>query len=191
MEYPQDPKSRLALFKNEADIQHWGLVVVVENRLIELQTWNREEKTGSTKPPDGIFVDFKPDGNYLLLYMQKKIATWNPATGSLTERPYKKGETRDIKPFKPAAGEPQFRGKKRWCAVVIDGNVKAQPPLNFFRQAQQKWKSESLGKKLSLLSGPVLVVMGQHGFFAVKVAMMTGVAAVLAMGLFLFADRYF
>lgn len=190
MSYPQDPKSRLALFKNEQDIQHWGLVVVVNNQLLELQSWSGDSKTGTTKPPEGLFVDFKPDGNYLLLYMRKKICTWNPATGSITERPYKKGETKGINPFQAVAGEPQFRGKNKWCAVVIDGDVKACPPKQLFRQSQQRWKSQPIARKLSLLSGPILVVLGQHGLFAVKAALVTAMTGVLLLALALLVDRY-
>lgn len=190
MSYPQDPKSRIVLFKKEEDIEHWGLVVVVKNQLVELQSWSKEKQIGSTKPPPGIFVDFKPEGNYMLLFMQKRLATWNPATGSITDRAYNKGETKGITPFAAVDGEPQFRGKNNWCAVVIDGNVKACPPVQLFRKAQERWKSESAIKKLSLLSGPVLLVVGQHGFFAAKVALLTGLSGVILAGAALLIDRY-
>lgn len=174
MKYPQDPKSRYLLNASKDQVGTWGLVVVVENQVVELQAWNDTEKVKSFPGPSGRLIDFETSEHRLILYLRKSVFEWNISTGATAPKKYKnkknpKGEYKFPQNiYHTTPGEPQFRGRKNWCAVIIDGDVKVCHPKEIFQKSQEKWQSLPLSERSALLSEASVKKAGILGLTGMK-----------------------
>jgi hypothetical protein len=177
MEYPQDQASRLCLNQTSEAFENWGLLVLQEGRVIDIQHWNREGPLSSPKRPDGFLLNFVPDGQRLTMFMGKMVYEWNLVTGWSGPRKYKKGERKNHlkNVFKPIPGEAQFRAGKSWCCVVIDGGVKLTSPVQLFQDKRKEWEALPATQRTMLLSEGARRSSAKHAVFAVKSAF--GIAA--------------
>ena len=180
MLYPQDVPSRHVLNSNTPKPSHWALVVVVAQRVVELQRWEGDKKIASEPGPKGLLLQIETTPYRLVLYFKKRILEWHPKDGAVLERPYEKGEkVKEI--FRALPGEPQFRGQADWCAVIIDGDVKACLPSELYAQAQAKWNALSAAQRTKLLGKPVLEAFGGHLKGALKILRYVAAAAIIVI----------
>lgn len=184
MEFPQDYASRVCLNQAEEKYNYWGLLVIVDQRVADLQRWNEDGPLTPPERPGGLIGNFEPDGQRLKLYMGNQVVEWNLVTGWAGDRPYQKGEKKRVSSiYQPVAGEPQFRAGKDWCCVIIDGAVKATSPQNIFRSKQKEWNQLSAAEKSILLSEKARKSSAKHAFFGAKAAIALSTFAAICWGL--------
>ena len=192
MDYPQDQASRQCLNQTSDTFENWGLLVVQEGRVIDIQHWNREGPLSAPKQPEGLLLNFVPDGQRLTLFMGKMAFEWNLITGWSGPRKYNKGERRAhlANVFKPVAGEPQFRSGKSWCCVVIDGGVKLTSPVQLFEQKRREWEELPAAKRTLLLSEGARRSSAKHAAFALKAVLGLTALAAAVYGIALLVNKF-
>jgi hypothetical protein len=191
MDYPQDQASRHCLNQTPDNFENWGLLVVQEGRIIDVQRWNGEEPLSPPKRPEGLLLHFVPDGQRLTLFMGKSVTEWNLITGWSGPRKYKKGERKKHleNVYKPVLGEPQFRCGKSWCCVIIDGNVKLSSPMDLFERKAKEWNELPATKRSMLLSEGARRSSARHATFALKAVVGLTLVAGLLYGLALLFNK--
>ena len=167
-------------------IRVWGLVIVAESRVAELQRWSNEEQIDTQAGPKGILRHLEAKGDKIFFYYKKGRLEWSLTDGSCNQHVYGEKEscpTDDIVFLKPK--RPQFIGNKNWCCVLTDGGIKICHPSKLFHDCQRNWKELPASKRASLVGAPVLKTAGTQVWRSLKVACVASLAlasaAVLAM----------
>ncbi|MCA9775872.1 MAG: hypothetical protein KC800_04115 [Candidatus Eremiobacteraeota bacterium] len=184
MEYPLDQASRHCLNLPVEKFENWGLLVLQEAQVIDIQRWNRDERLSPPNRPEGMLLNFKPDGQRLTLFLRKNAFEWNLITGFSGPRKYQDGEKKknlqDF--FKAVPGQPQFRAGSNWCVVIADGSMKLTSPMSVFAEKQKEWNDLPATQRSMLLSEGARKSSARHAFFTAKAVAGIGVAAGLLYG---------
>ena len=185
MEYPLDQASRQSLTLPSEKFENWGLLVLQDAQVIDIQRWNSEEQLSAPNRPEGMLLNFKPDGQRLTLFLRKNAFEWNLITGFSGPRKYQTGEKKKNLQefFKVVPGQPQFRAGGNWCVVIIDGSMKLTSPMSVFAEKQKEWNDLPATPRSMLLSEGARKSSAKHAFFTVKAAVAIAMASGLLYGL--------
>ena len=130
---------------------------MVDNQVVELQSWKGTTKVRTQPGPKGRFLNVGTSDYRLILYTRRGVLEWNVESGVTAEIKYSEKKYSPPKElFVTVAGEPQFRGKKKWCVVLIDGDVKAEAPLKIYHKTLKQWRALPVSERSALVSGPLL-----------------------------------
>lgn len=184
MDFPQDQASRHCLNQSGANFENWGLLVLQDAQVIDIQRWGREGRLTTPKQPEGLLLNFLPDGQRLTLFTSKGAFEWNLITGWSGPRKYRKGERKqnlkDV--FKVTPGQPQFRCGKDWCCVIIDGSLKLTSPREVFEKKRQEWNALPATQRSLLISEGARKRSAKHAAFTMKAVVGLTVSAGLLYG---------
>lgn len=179
MDYPQDVASRHYLNRSGSAPSHWALAVVIAQRLVEIQRWDKGQRAESVQGPKGKLIQLQTTEHRLVIITSKEVRDWNPKDGALAKRAATPADV-PKEFFKAVPGEPQFRGQSDWCTVVIDGDVKACAPDKLYAQAKANWDALPPAKRTSLVARPALAEFGGHVKGAMRLLKYVAAALVAA-----------
>lgn len=178
MYFAQDQASRAVLNTGVGELKNWGLLVVQDNKIVEMQRWDTTKLLDRPNIPDGLVGNFVPDGQRLTLFFRQHAYEWNLSTGFGGRRNYLEGEKKKVKTlFEPVPGEPQFRTGKDWCCVIIDAGMKLTSPMQLFQAKKAEWDSLTPAQRTVLLSEGARRSTAHHAGFTAKAGIALAVAA--------------
>ena len=71
----------------------WGLVIIDQGRVAELQRWSQSEQLDSQGGPKSVLQGMEVKGEELIFYYRKGRAHWNLGSGSFEKVPYEEDES--------------------------------------------------------------------------------------------------
>ncbi|MBI3924773.1 MAG: hypothetical protein HY319_04470 [Armatimonadetes bacterium] len=141
-----DAESRAALKAEESGVLRWGLLVLSEGRIRELQLWDGPCRSmlNYEDGPTGELLGLSWDDKAMSLRLKNGWARWD-----LTSGEWKPVEGRNRgTPVWVGPGCPQFRRSGDRLVVVMDGSERVERPIVFFKAERERLMSLPATRRL-------------------------------------------